>query len=285
MSPAFTWPGEHGSTQWVQYTFPNAQEVSTVQVHWATGDTNNPAVRVPASWRVQYQQGSSWSDVQATTPYGVEPDVFNRVDFAPVKTTALRLEVTMAPDAGVGINEWRVGPERIVGSPKDLKADESFTLKGDVLEWTLKIANQSAEPVEIGDLALPMSMAEGTPQGRNEIYTQKLIRHSSIGGNGSWVYWQRANAEGPFLVLVPQGNAKIEYTGTVAVGGDSGERRSGRARWRRRSGRRRVYPVHPRCGVSASARSPGARKPVVKSRGVCRSPASPWPPRVRPVTR
>jgi Family of unknown function (DUF5695) len=219
VSPAFTWPGERGSTQWVQYTFPNEQEVSTVQVYWATGDATNSAVRVPASWRVQYQQGSIWSDVKATTPYGVEAGAFNRVDFAPVKTTALRLEVKMASDAGVAINEWRVGPERIVGAIKELKADESFKLNGEVLEWTLKIANQSTQPVEIGDLALPMSMAEGTPPGRGQIYTQKLIRHSFIGGNGSWVYWQRANAEGPFLVMVPQGSAKIEYTGAVSGNG------------------------------------------------------------------
>ena len=216
VSPAFTWPGERGSTQWVQYTFPNPQEVSTIQVYWQSEDDTNSPVRVPASWRVQYQQGSGWSDIQATTPYGVEPGAFNRVDFAPVKTTALRLEVKMAPDAEVGINEWRVGPERIVGPLKKLTAGESFKLNGDVLEWTLNIANQSAKPVEIGDLALPMNMAEGTPQGRGQIYTQKLIRHSFIGGNGSWVYWQRANAEGPFLVMVPQGSAKIEYSGVVS---------------------------------------------------------------------
>jgi hypothetical protein len=214
VSPAFTWPGERGNTQWVQYTFPNAREISTVQVYWET-DTNS-AISAPASWRVQYQQGSNWNDVQTATPYGVEPGVFNRVDFAPVKTTALRLEVEMAADAGVGINEWRVGPERIVGPLKELTANESFKLNGDILEWALKIANQSTQSVEIGDLALPMNMAEGTPQGRGEIYTQKLIRHSFVGGNGSWVYWQRANAEGPFLVMVPQGSAKIEYTGAVS---------------------------------------------------------------------
>jgi Family of unknown function (DUF5695) len=217
MSPAFTWPGEHGTTQWVQYTFPKEEEISTTQVYWETDETTNAAtVRVPASWHLQYQQGSSWADVKATTSYGVAPGAFNRVEFAPVKTTALRLEVTLAPDASVGINEWRVGPERVVGAPKDLTADESFKLNGDVLEWTMKISNQTAQSLEIGDLALPMNMAEGTPQGRNEIYTQKLIRHSSIGGNGSWVYWQRANADGPFLVMVPQGKTKIEYAGAVA---------------------------------------------------------------------
>lgn len=216
VSPAFTWLGERGTTEWVQYTFPDEQVVSNIQVYWASEDSTNPAVRVPANWSLQYLQGSNWSEVQPTTPYRTDLGVFDRLDFEPVKTTALRLEVTMAPETGAGINEWRVGPERIVGDLKEIKADESFKLDGDVLEWTIKIANQSTQPVEIGDLALPMSMAEGTPRGRGQIYTQKLIRHSFIGGNGSWVYWQRANAEGPFLVMVPQGSAKTEYTGAVS---------------------------------------------------------------------
>ncbi len=128
--------GERGSTQWVQYTFPGAQEVSTVQVYWASEDTPNPTVRVPASWRLLYQDGSNWNEVKATTPYGVEPGQFNRVDFAPVKTTALRAEVRMATGVGAAINEWRVGPERIVGAMKDIKAEESFKLNGDFLDWT-----------------------------------------------------------------------------------------------------------------------------------------------------
>ena len=105
-----------------------------------------------------------------------------------------------------------------VGALKELQADESFKLNGDYLDWTLTIANLSAEPLEIGDLALPLSMAEGTPA-RGQIYTQKLIRHSFIAGNGSWAFWQRANAEGPFLVMVPQGDTKIEYSGAVVDNG------------------------------------------------------------------
>jgi hypothetical protein len=221
---AFTWQGERGSTQWVQYTFPGAQEVSTVQVYWASDDAANPAVRVPASWRLLYQDGSNWNEVKASTTYGVEPNQFNRVDFAPVRTSAIRVEVRMATDAGAAIHEWRVGPHHIVGAVKEIKADESFRLNGDYLDWTLTVANQTAQPLEIGDLALPLSMAEGTPSGRGQIYTQKLIRHSFIAGNGSWIFWQRANAEGPFLVMVPQGNSKIEYTGSVPAAGDSGGR-------------------------------------------------------------
>jgi hypothetical protein len=219
---AFTWQGERGSTQWVQYTFPNAREVSDIQVYWASEDAANPAVRIPASWRVLYQDGSNWNEVKTSTSYGVEPGTFNRVEFAPIKTAALRLEVRMAPDFAAAIHEWRVGAERIVGPLKEIRAEESFRLNGNYLDWTLTVANLTAEPLEIGDLALPLSMAEGTPAGRGQIYTQKLIRHAFIAGNGSWIYWQRANAEGPFLVMLPQGDTKIEYTGSVAVAAQSG---------------------------------------------------------------
>jgi hypothetical protein len=117
-----------------------------------------------------------------------------------------------------------------------LKADETFTLDGHVLKWTLTLANRSDQPLEIGDLALPLAMAEATPPGRGKIYTQKLIRHSFIAGHGSWVYWQRANAQGPFLVMAPQGKTKVEYAGsagppaTANAGGAAGAGRGGRER-------------------------------------------------------
>ncbi len=99
---------------------------------------------------------------------------------------------------------------------KALDVKEAFKLEGGVLTWTLTIANQGEQPLEVGDVALPLSMAENTPRVRSQIYTQKLIRHSFIAGHGSWVYWQRANAEGPFLVMVPQGKTKIEFAGRFA---------------------------------------------------------------------
>ena len=42
------------------------------------------------------------------SPYGVEMDRFNRVTFAPVKATALRLEVRLQPNWSGGILEWKV---------------------------------------------------------------------------------------------------------------------------------------------------------------------------------
>ena len=96
-------------------------------------------------------------------------------------------------------------------SNKYLQVVEQFRLNGQALDWTITLANESNEPLEIGDLAVPMYLSERTPRGRGDIYTQKLIRHSYIAGYGSWIYWQRANAEGPFLVLTTGDATKFEY--------------------------------------------------------------------------
>jgi uncharacterized protein len=65
-------------------------------------------VKVPASWRVLYKEGDAWKPVDARGPYGVERDRYNKVTFTPVRTGALRLELTMQPEWSAGIQEWKV---------------------------------------------------------------------------------------------------------------------------------------------------------------------------------
>jgi hypothetical protein len=71
-------------------------------------------VRVPASWRVLYNDGTGWKPVEAagvsgaSGAYGVDKDRFNTVTFKPVETSALRLEVTMQKEWSAGVQEWRV---------------------------------------------------------------------------------------------------------------------------------------------------------------------------------
>ncbi len=57
---------------------------------------------------------------------------------------------------------------------------------------------------------MPFNFAERTGA-RGDIYTRKLLRHSFVGGHGSWVYWQRSNGEGPYLVMTPARRPKFEY--------------------------------------------------------------------------
>jgi hypothetical protein len=199
--PLFTWSGSRALTQWVQYIFPDEQEVSSVQVFW---------VRPPKAWRVLYQEGGQWKDVTARSPLAAVPNSFSTVDFAPVKTMAMRLEATMEREDTVSIAEWRVGPEPKIVPAGDLKADQTFSLAGDILEWRLTLQNDSSRAAEIGDLAVPFNFAERTGA-RGDIYTKKLLRHAFVGGHGSFVYWQRSNGVGPYLVMTPSGSAKFEY--------------------------------------------------------------------------
>jgi len=98
-----------------------------------------------------------------------------------------------------------------IGDPQDLSVSESFQLEGGQFAWSIKLANQTNAPLEVGDLAVPTEMAEGTPGRRGDIYTQKLLRHGLIAGSGSWMYWSRSNGVGPYLLMTPIGATKLEY--------------------------------------------------------------------------
>jgi hypothetical protein len=63
---------------------------------------------VPASWKLLYKDGAEWKAVETAGVYGVERDMYNRVAFKPVSTTALRLELQAQPNVSMGIQEWKV---------------------------------------------------------------------------------------------------------------------------------------------------------------------------------
>ena len=106
----FDWWPRKGATEWVEYAFAKPATVSEVQVYWFD-DTGRGQVRVPASWRVLYNDGKEWKPVEtasATGAYSVDKDRFNTVTFKPVETSGLRLEVTMQKEWSAGVQEWRV---------------------------------------------------------------------------------------------------------------------------------------------------------------------------------
>ncbi|MGH9160058.1 MAG: glycoside hydrolase family 127 protein [Vicinamibacteraceae bacterium] len=106
-SSYFDWWPRRGTTEWVEYDFDTTATVSRVEVYWFD-DTGRGEVRVPASWRILYKEGTEWKPVEASDAYGVAKDRFNNVTFEPVTTSGLRLEVTMQPKWSAGLQEWRV---------------------------------------------------------------------------------------------------------------------------------------------------------------------------------
>jgi len=104
------WPHK-GGTEWVQYTWTKPVTVSSASVYWFD-DTGRGECRLPASWEIQYLDGSEWKPVAAKGGYPVKLDGWCSVEFAPVTTPALRLVVAMQPRWAAGVHEWRVaGPD------------------------------------------------------------------------------------------------------------------------------------------------------------------------------
>jgi hypothetical protein len=105
--PRFTWWEHRGTSEWVQYDFPNARKVSKVEVYWFD-DTGVGECRIPKSWRLLYRTAAEWKPV--TVISGGEPklDQWNELQFQTVDTSALRLEVQLQPGFSGGILEWRV---------------------------------------------------------------------------------------------------------------------------------------------------------------------------------
>jgi DUF1680 family protein len=98
------WP-HSGTTEWVHFEWEQAHELSRVQVYWFD-DTGRGACRVPKSWRVLYQDADGeFQPVKNRGSYGTEKDQFNQVEFEPVTTKAVKIEIDLQKEWSAGIQE------------------------------------------------------------------------------------------------------------------------------------------------------------------------------------
>jgi hypothetical protein len=210
--PRFVWFGRKGTAEWVQYDFPEPKQVHSVQVYWATHDDDANPGKLPKSWRVLYRDGNDWKEVTSAGGYPVAADQLTSIDFAPATSSALRIEVQLQEGATAGLFKWGINGEgRKVTPIDDLQATESFRLEDNALVWTISLKNSSTHELEIGDLALPIQFNTQYVWDKTETYTKRLIPHTLIAGNGSFLFWMRTNTEGPYLVMTPSSGSGLEY--------------------------------------------------------------------------
>jgi DUF1680 family protein len=104
----FDWWPDRSVTVTCEYTWTRPQSIKQTQLYWWDDSTTGGGCKVPASWRALYKKGDEWVPVETKDEYGVAADKYNKVNFTPVETTALRLEIKIRDDASVGIQEWKV---------------------------------------------------------------------------------------------------------------------------------------------------------------------------------
>jgi hypothetical protein len=210
--PKFVWRGKKGTAEWVEYNFSSPQKVSSAEVYWAQEENPDEPIKLPKSWRVLYRDGDAWKEVSAAKGYRVAADRYSEATFAPVTATALRIEAQLESGATAGIYEWRVNDEVKKVTPiEDLHVREEFRLDADALVWSISLQNNTEHELEIGDLGLPLQFNTSYSWDKTETYTKRVFPHYFIGENGSFVFWMRPNAEGPYLVMVPQQGTPLEY--------------------------------------------------------------------------
>ena len=101
------WP-KKASTEWLAYEFPTAATVQTCTVYWFD-DAPWGGCRVPKSWRILYQdEKGEWQPVEGADRYPTVRGAACTVNFNPVKTKSLRLEVTQPDEFSSGLFEWIV---------------------------------------------------------------------------------------------------------------------------------------------------------------------------------
>ena len=106
--PYYHWWPKEGTTEWIVYEFPEKTEVSSSTVYWYD-DAPWGGCRLPRSWKIYYKnEASEWTAVPDADAYPISKGNPNTVHFAPVKTSAVKLEVVLPEKNAAGLYEWEI---------------------------------------------------------------------------------------------------------------------------------------------------------------------------------
>jgi hypothetical protein len=97
-----------GTKQWIIMPFDKPRTVSKSRTYWMDEQYPSGGVRVPESIALFYKDGEEWRPVADAKGYGCERDKYNEATFAPVRTTAIKMEIQFQPTRCGGLMRWHV---------------------------------------------------------------------------------------------------------------------------------------------------------------------------------
>ncbi len=101
------WP-KYNTTEWLSYDFKSAQTVSSSTVYWFD-DSPWGGCTVPDAWKLYYKnEAGEWTEVKNPSRYPCEKGIACTVDFEPVTTTAMKLEIKQPAKKSCGVFEWSI---------------------------------------------------------------------------------------------------------------------------------------------------------------------------------
>lgn len=106
--PYFHWWPKQGTTEWITYTFPEERTIQTSTVYWYD-DQPWGGCRVPENWNIQYRDNENhWQNIKHADHYPTLKGQPCRVQFDPVKTKAVRINVKQPEKFSCGLFEWSI---------------------------------------------------------------------------------------------------------------------------------------------------------------------------------
>lgn len=96
---------QKGKAQWVEIGLKKPTSIQSISIYWTD---NGADVLVPASWNLEYMDGSEWKEfpLYTTDSYSLFKDQFNMVHVSrPITTEKFRINVRPQKDAAGGIAE------------------------------------------------------------------------------------------------------------------------------------------------------------------------------------
>ncbi|MCM1504098.1 MAG: glycoside hydrolase family 127 protein [Muribaculum sp.] len=107
-APYYHWWPAQATTEWITYEFPETSTVKSSTIYWFD-DAPWGGCRVPKAWAIYFRDAyGEWQPVKGADQYLAEKGTANTVNFDPVETTALKLEVTLPDDNSAGLYEWEI---------------------------------------------------------------------------------------------------------------------------------------------------------------------------------
>lgn len=101
------WP-HFGTTEWLQFDFEKEEQVGTARAYFFDDEATGGGCRIPKSLILKYLENGAWRNVYFPEGFKITKDGWTVLQFEPVKTTALRLEMTFQDGVSGGVHEWEV---------------------------------------------------------------------------------------------------------------------------------------------------------------------------------
>jgi serine/threonine protein kinase len=102
------WPHVGGS-EWIRYEWNEPVQVSKVTASWFDDTASGGDCGLPDAWRLSYlDDGGNWKPVEMNSPYSIRQAEPVNVEFTPVTTKALRLDLDLKDGLSAGLYEWEV---------------------------------------------------------------------------------------------------------------------------------------------------------------------------------